>query len=152
MAPRAGRPGQVTGQPEGQVTGQPDGPVTGRVVGLGVDLVDIPRFRAVLERRPAIAERLFSEEERAYAASLANPAPTLAGRFGAKEAVMKALGVGIGAVDWTDIAVLRRSGGTPELVIAGRAARLAAGRGVAGWQISISHTATTASVTVLALS
>jgi holo-[acyl-carrier protein] synthase len=124
----------------------------GRVVGLGVDVVDIPRFRAVLERRPAVAARLFSEDELAYAASLANPAPTLAGRFGAKEAVMKALGVGIGAVDWTDIAVLRRPGAGPELVVEGRAAQLAEGRGVTGWQVSISHTATIASVTVLALS
>ena len=125
--------------------------VTGQVVGLGVDLVDIPRFRAVLERRPALAERLFSAEERAYAASLANPAPTLAGRFGVKEAVMKALGVGLGAIDWSDITVVRRPGGRPELVVQGRAARLAADRGVRSWQVSISHTAAVASVTVLAL-
>ena len=126
--------------------------MTGTVVGLGVDVVDIPRFRAVLERRPGLAERLFSADELAYAASLANPAPTLAGRFGAKEAVMKALGVGLGAVDWTDIAVLRHRGGRPELVVDGRAAALAAGRGVKRWEVSISHTATVASVTVLALS
>lgn len=126
--------------------------MTGGVVGLGIDVVDITRFRAVLNRRPAIAERLFSTEELAYAATLANPAPTLAGRFGAKEAVMKALGVGIGAVDWTDIAVIRRRGGRPEMVVQGRAADLAARRGVRGWEVSISHTDTLASVTVLALS
>jgi holo-[acyl-carrier protein] synthase len=126
--------------------------VSGQVVGLGVDVVDIPRFRAVLERRPAMAQRLFSADELAYASTLANPAPTLAGRFGAKEAVMKALGVGIGAVDWTDVSVLRRPGGAPELVVRGRAAALAAGRGVSAWQLSISHTDTVASVTVLALS
>ena len=102
--------------------------------------------------RPSLAERLFSAEELAYAASLADPAPTLAARFAAKEAVMKALGVGIGAVDWTDVAVRRREGGSPELLVRGRAAVLAAERGVSGWQVSISHTATVASVTVLALS
>lgn len=123
-----------------------------QVLGLGVDVVDIPRFRAVLERRPTMAERLFSAEELAYAATLANPAPTLAGRFGAKEAVMKALGVGIGALDWTDVSVARRAGGAPELVVRGRAAQLATERGVSAWQVSISHTATIASVTVLALS
>lgn len=121
-------------------------------MGLGVDVVDIARFRAVLERRPGLAPRLFSPEELAYAGSLANPAPTLAGRFGAKEAAMKALGVGIGGVDWTDIAVLRRDGGAPQLVVTGRAAGRAHDLGVTGWQISISHTATVASVTVLALS
>lgn len=126
--------------------------MTGAVVGLGVDLVDIVRFQAVLRRRPSLAERLFSAEELAYAASLADPAPTLAARFAAKEAVMKALGVGIGAVDWTDVAVRRREGGSPELLVRGRAAKLAAERGVSGWQVSISHTATVASVTVLALS
>ena len=76
--------------------------MTGRILGLGVDVVDIPRFRQVLERRPGMAERLFSVGELGYAASLANPAPSLAGRFAVKEAVMKALGVGLGAVDWTD--------------------------------------------------
>lgn len=126
--------------------------MTGLVLGLGVDVVDIARFRAVLDRRPAMAARLFSADELAYAASLANPAPTLAGRFGAKEAVMKALGVGIGAVDWTDIAVLRRSGGRPEMLVQGRAAELAARRGVGSWEVSISHTDDLASVTVLALS
>lgn len=126
--------------------------MTGSVVGLGVDLVDIARFRAVLERRPSLAGRLFCADELAYAATLVNPAPTLAGRFGAKEAVMKALGVGIGAVDWTDVAVRRQPGGRPELVVQGRAAALAAGRGVTAWEVSISHTASVASVTVLALS
>ena len=126
--------------------------MTGSVLGLGVDVVDIARFRAVLDRRPAMAQRLFSAEELAYAATLANPAPTLAGRFGAKEAVMKALGVGIGAVDWTDVAVIRHAGGRPEMRVRGRAADLAARRGVASWEVSISHTDTLASVTVLALS
>lgn len=126
--------------------------MTGAVLGLGVDVVDIARFRAVLDRRPGMAARLFSADELAYAASLANPAPTLAGRFGAKEAVMKALGVGIGAVDWTDVAVLRRSGGRPEMLVQGRAAELAARRGVGRWEVSISHTEDLASVTVLALS
>jgi holo-[acyl-carrier protein] synthase len=125
--------------------------VSGQVVGLGVDVVDIARFEAVLQRRPALARRLFSPDELAYAATLANPSPSLAGRFGAKEAVMKALGVGIGAVDWTDVAVHRRAGGAPELMVEGRAAALAAGQGVTSWQVSISHTATVASVTVLAL-
>lgn len=126
--------------------------MTGQVVGLGVDLVDIPRLRNVLRRRPAMAQRLFSAEELAYASSLADPGPTLAGRFAVKEAVMKALGVGLGAVDWTDISVHRLDGGAPELQVAGRARALAGKRGVGSWQVSISHTDTVASAMVLALS
>ncbi len=126
--------------------------MTGLILGLGVDVVDIPRFGAVMARRPALAARLFAPEELAYASTLANPAPTLAGRFGAKEAAMKALGVGLGAVDWTDISVHRRTGGAPELIVRGRAGDRAARLGVGSWQVSISHTDAVASVTVLALS
>jgi holo-[acyl-carrier protein] synthase len=121
------------------------------VIGFGLDLVDIARFERVLARRPAMAERLFSNEELAYAATLVNPGPNLAGRFAAKEAVMKALGVGIGAVNWPDVAVLRQPGGAPQLIVRGRAARLAADLGVTAWHLSISHTATMASAAVVAV-
>ena len=125
--------------------------MSGRLIGLGIDVVDIPRFREVMRRRPALAERLFSPDELAYAATLSNPAPTLAGRFAAKEAVMKALGVGLGAVDWKDISVQRLAGGAPELAVQGRAAELARKFGVSSWKMSISHTDTVATVTVVAL-
>jgi len=121
------------------------------VLGLGLDLVDIARFEAVLGRRPAMATRLFSAEELDYAGTLANPAPTLAGRFAVKEAVMKALGVGIGAVDWPDISVARLRGGAPQLIVRGRAARLAEGMGVTAWKVTISHTDQVASAAVVAL-
>ena len=117
-----------------------------------MDLVDVARFERVLLRTPAVATRLFSPEELDYAATLASPAATLAGRFAAKEAVMKALGVGIGAVDWADVAVLRKEGGAPELIVRGRAARLADSQGVASWQVSISHTDSVAAAVAVALS
>jgi holo-[acyl-carrier protein] synthase len=123
----------------------------GALVGLGIDLVDIPRFQAILERRPALAGRLFSAEELEHASTLSRPAPTLAGRFAAKEAVMKALGVGLGAVDWSDISVARRPGGAPALTVTGRAGRLASDRGIRRWEITISHTATVAAATVAGL-
>ncbi|HET9078695.1 MAG TPA: holo-ACP synthase [Acidimicrobiales bacterium] len=126
-------------------------PAPSGVAGIGVDLVDISRFERILDRRPALAARLFSAEELGYASGLARPAPTLAGRFAVKEAVMKALGVGIGAIDWTDVSVARLPGGRPRLGVAGRAARLAAERGVAGWQVSISHTDTVACAMVVAV-
>ena len=71
--------------------------MSGALLGVGIDAVDIPRFADLLERRPALAARLFTAGERSYAAGLAKPAPSLAARFAAKEAVMKALGVGLGA-------------------------------------------------------
>lgn len=126
--------------------------MNGRVLGLGLDLVDIDRFRSVLARRPALAERLFTAGERALATPMADPAPTLAGRFAVKEAVMKALGVGIGAVNWTDISTSRQPGGAPTLAVGGRAAALASGMGVEGWRLSITHTDSVAAAVVLALS
>jgi holo-[acyl-carrier protein] synthase len=130
----------------------PGGPAPGQVLGLGLDLVDVPRFERVLARRPGLAARLFSVEELDYAGSLSNPTPTLAGRFAVKEAVMKALGVGLGAVDWVDISVLRRSSGAPDLVVRGRAGRLAERMGVGAWKVTISHTDQVASAAVVALS
>ena len=125
--------------------------MTGALLGLGIDSVDIPRFAEVLGRRPALAGRLFTAGERQYAASLANPVPTLAARFAAKEAVMKALGVGLGAFGWADVEVGRDSSGAPRLVVTGRAASLAAGRGVGGWHLSITHTDSVASAVVAAV-
>ena len=96
------------------------------MIGLGVDLVDVARFRQSLARSPRLAERLFTPAERAYAARNADPAERLAVRFAAKEAVMKALGVGLGAFDFHDVEVLRADGGQPSLVLRGRASASAA--------------------------
>jgi len=122
------------------------------LLGLGIDAVDIDRFAAVLTRRPAMAERLFSVGEREWAGRLANPSPTLAARFAAKEAVMKALGVGLGAFAFNEVEVLRLPSGQPQLALSGRAAALAAIRGVRRWQVSMTHTDSQASAVVAALS
>jgi holo-[acyl-carrier protein] synthase len=124
--------------------------VTGALLGLGIDSVDIPRFAEVLGRRPALADRIFTTGERRYAAGLSDPVPTLAGRFAAKEAVMKALGVGLGAFQWADVEVERQEGGAPRLLVTGRAASLAVGRGIGRWHVSITHTAIVASAVVAA--
>jgi holo-[acyl-carrier protein] synthase len=114
------------------------------VVGVGVDAVDVERFRAVLARRPRFAERVFSVAERAEAAGRRDPVPGLAARFAAKEAVMKSLSVGLGAFDFADVEVVRGDGGAPDLSVRGRAAAVAAERSVAGWHVSLTHTATVA--------
>ncbi|MGH9152096.1 MAG: holo-ACP synthase, partial [Acidimicrobiales bacterium] len=75
------------------------------MIGIGIDAVEVDRFRRALERTPRMGERLFTDGERAYGSRFADPAPRLAARFAAKEATMKALGVGLGAVDFRDVEV-----------------------------------------------
>ena len=89
------------------------------MIGIGNDLVDIDRFRRALERTPTLRERLFTEAERSYADARADPTERYAVRFAAKEAVMKALGVGLGEMQMRDIEVQRADSGAP----ADRAAR-----------------------------
>ena len=127
------------------------GRLSGALVGIGIDSVDVPRFAAVLKRRPSLAGRVFTPGEQAFASRLADPVPSLAARFAAKEAAMKALGVGIGSIDWTDVEVVRSGGDAPSLSVTGRAAALAEAMGVSGWQVSMTHTGTVASAVVAAL-
>ena len=122
------------------------------VVGVGIDLVEVDRFRASLTRTPSMVTRLFTEAERAYAETANDPAERYAARFAAKEAVMKALGVGLGAFGFHDVEVLRDDGGRPRLGIYGPAEELAVRAGVIGWQISLTHTTSSAGAVVLALS
>lgn len=123
----------------------------GGAVGVGVDLVCVSRFRRALERRPSLAERLFSEDERAYAARFPDPAPRLAARLAAKEAAVKALGVSLFAVRFSDVRVGRRPSGAPTLEVTGRALEVARERGVDGFLVSLTHTRETAEAVVVAL-
>ena len=116
----------------------------GEVVGVGIDAVDVERFRTVLGRRQRFAERVFTAAERAEAGARHDPVPGLAARFAAKEAVMKSLSVGLGAFDFADVEIVRGDGGAPALSVTGRAASLAEERAVGGWHVSLTHTATVA--------
>jgi holo-[acyl-carrier protein] synthase len=121
------------------------------MIGIGVDLVEVDRMRTTLARTPALLDRLFTPGERAYAEAARDPAERFAARFAAKEAAMKALGVGLGDVDWHDLEVVRTDSGAPELVVRGRAAELAAERGVGRWLVTLTHTASMAEAVVVAL-
>jgi len=104
------------------------------VIGIGVDVVAVWRFAAVLARTPAVRDRLFT------AAELELPAYRLAGRFAAKEAVAKALG-GPGGLVWRDVEILAADGGQPALAIRGTVAAAADRLGVRAWHLSMSHDA-----------
>jgi holo-[acyl-carrier protein] synthase len=104
--------------------------------GVGIDLLEIERLERALERRPRLAERLFTEAERAYAASRARPAMHLAARFCAKEAAAKALA--LTAWDPHDVEVVG-DGGPPSLRLSGRAAERARELGVR-LHVSLTHT------------
>ena len=121
------------------------------VVAIGADLVDIDRLRDVMARSPGLAERVFTAEERAYCDRRNDPAERYAARFGAKEAVLKALGTGIGGGDFTDIEVVRLPSGKPELRVVGRAAAKAAELGIERWLITMSHSDHVAQVFVAGL-
>ena len=109
------------------------------MIGIGVDAVEIERFRRSLERTPSMRQRLFTDEELEYVAPKADPVPSLAARFAAREAVMKALGVGLGAFGFHDVWVTRAESGAPSLVVTGPAATLAAAAGVTAWHLSLTH-------------
>jgi holo-[acyl-carrier protein] synthase len=121
------------------------------MIGVGIDTVEVARFRRVLERRPEIADRLFTPAEQAYGRRQRDPAERLAARFAAKEAVMKALGVGLGAFALRDVEVVRAASGAPSLSLTGKAAELAARRGVTSWHVSLTHSGLVAEAVAIAL-
>ena len=121
------------------------------VVGLGVDLCEVDRMRRTLARTPGFATRVYTDAEREHCGRRRDPAEGLAARFAAKEAVLKALGRGLGACSFRDIEVVRASSGAPSIALHATAARLAAEHGVTTWHVSLTHTATMAEAVVIAL-
>ena len=117
------------------------------MTGVGLDLLDIKRLERALERRPRLAERLFTDAERDYAAARARPTMHLAARFCAKEAVAKALGV----TGWSfrDVEVVA-TGAAPEVRLSGSVARRATELGVRA-HVSLTHTDTVAGAVALLL-
>ena len=105
---------------------------------IGLDLLEIDRLERALARWPRLAERLFTDAEREYAARRGRPAQHLAARFCAKEAVAKAIGIE-GGWAFRDVEVVA-TGGAPEVRLSGRVAELAKGP----VRISLTHTRTTA--------
>lgn len=120
------------------------------IIGIGIDAVEIERFRQALERTASLKERLFTADELSYVQPQVDPSASLAARFAAREAVMKALGVGLGAFDFHDVSVCRASSGQPDLLVVGRAQQLATDQGIARWHLSLTHTESIAMAYVIA--
>ena len=112
-------------------------------VAVGVDVVDLDRFESVMTRQSSFLGRVFTPAEREYcerAKATSVRCQRYAARFAAKEAVMKALGCGLGAYGFHDVAVGRDDdSGEPCLLVTGKAAVLADERGITRWMISLSH-------------
>ena len=109
------------------------------VRGVGTDVVDVAKLRRTLDRTPGFEARVFDPAEVAYCRAKADPVPSFAARFAAKEAVMKALGTGWGyGVDFLDIVVTTESSGAPRVLLRNEAAARAGGGQV---HVSLSHAA-----------
>jgi holo-[acyl-carrier protein] synthase len=109
------------------------------LVGLGVDIIEVPRIKKALNRwGERFLKRVFTPDERRYSLRKAFPEQSLAARFAAKEAVMKALGTGLsGGIAWTDVEIVNTPRGKPEVRLRGKIASRVGEKKV---QISLSHT------------
>jgi len=122
-------------------------------LGLGTDIVETKRIAESIERfGDGFIQRVFLEQEAAYAASMKFPHIHLAARFAAKEAISKAFGTGIGReMGWRDLEILREDNGVPRVQLHGAALDYARTRGVEAIHISLSHTADYAAASAVIL-
>lgn len=108
-------------------------------------------MRAALARTPTLRARVFTDAEQAYCDRRKDPTERYAARFAAKEAVMKAMGVGMGACKWREIEVVKAPSGAPSVRLAGGAQMLADERGVSSWRLTMTHTHRVAEAIAVAL-
>jgi holo-[acyl-carrier protein] synthase len=113
------------------------------IIGTGIDLVDVPRFERTLERTPRLLERLFAPAERGLRL------PSLAARYAAKEALIKALG-GSDGVHWTEIEIASEASGKPHFVLSGSTADVIVERGIRTLHLTLTHDAGLAAAFVVA--
>lgn len=111
------------------------------IVGVGVDIVEIERFRGALQRQQdRFLQRIFTQAEQDYCRAHRDPVPHYAARFAAKEALFKALGTGWAkGVSWKDAEVARTSMGAPVLKLHGQAQNLSLSLGTRAAHLSLSH-------------
>ena len=124
------------------------------IVGHGIDIIETRRIReSVEEHGQRFLDRVYTPGEQEYCArSQKRYYEHLAGRFAAKEAVLKVLGTGWrGGIAWTDIDVVSEPSGQPKIVLSGECLRIAQEIGIAHWHVSISHIETHATASAIGL-
>ena len=121
------------------------------ILGIGIDIIEVARVKASHERfGERFLNRVLLTNEIAYCLSHKNPAPFIAARFAAKEAISKAFGTGIGAaLGWRDMEIRRKKSGEPFVVLHGKGKKLFAARKAKRLLVSLSHTANYAAVTAV---
>jgi len=124
-----------------------------RIIGHGIDLVDTERVaRMLADHGDQFLERCFSQGERAYIEANRRKIEHVAGRFAAKEAILKALGTGWrGGITWPDAEVVKLPSGQPTVALHGECARIAADMGITQWTLSITHIRTHAMASAIAM-
>jgi len=123
------------------------------IIAHGIDLVDCPRIEQMVQRHgDRFVKRVFTAAEQAYAAASKNEIEKLAGRFAAKEAILKLMGTGWrGKITWTDIEVINNAVGQPQVSLSGEVKKIADGLGIKRISVSITHTANFAIASAVAL-
>jgi len=113
------------------------------IIAHGIDLVDCPRIEQMIERHgERFIKRVFTAAEQAYARANKNEVEKLAGRFAAKEAILKLVGTGWrGKIAWTDIEIINNAAGQPEVTLGGEVKKIADKLGIKHVSVSITHTA-----------
>lgn len=120
------------------------------IIGIGVDLVDVPRFESKIEQTPNLLARLFTDREiESVAESNSGRFRSLAGKFAAKEALVKVL-QGSPELSWQEIVVTKEVNGAPGIELFGTAAEIASSRGIGRFHVSISHDGSNAIAFVVA--
>jgi len=119
----------------------------------GIDLVDFPRIEQMIERHgQRFVDRVFTAAEQAYAGRHRNAVEKYAGRFAAKEAVLKLVGTGWrGKIAWTDIEVTNNAAGQPQVALSGEVKEIAERMKISRISLSITHTANFAIASAVAL-
>ena len=121
------------------------------ILGTGIDIIEVARIASSYEKFGArFVNRVLVADEIAYCLSHKNPAPFLAVRFAAKEAISKSFGTGIGAqLGWQDMEIRRKESGEPFVVLHGKGTTLLAARGAQRVHLSLSHTEHYAAATAI---
>jgi holo-[acyl-carrier protein] synthase len=123
------------------------------IIAHGIDLVDCPRIEEMIKRHGRrFVDRIFTAAEQAYAEANKDRVEKLAGRFAAKEAILKLMGTGWrGKIAWTDIEIVNNAAGQPEVTLDGEVKKLADKFGIKHISVSITHTANFAIASAVAL-